>query len=342
MQTLIVLRTIKWLESKFEPIEVVLFRVIPDASRHLRRPDRHADKPILNLNAELSTDVLRALHLSGAIVADVAANASALTVLDAFGLNDLADASFILKLFSSVISPGSPNATDANLIYAARWDHMIACCDPLSRLVIPQELQSDDAADVVFTFEIDSSANVSPSLLVEVIQEVEKLYFGIAKIYELKEPPPLGLLKIESGSNVTLSFKGVAETVKELKNFVLEMWSKHRHKRADEIIGRNRALVSSIEALDQIDKREKKKALAPEDAGRLRHVVVHSVLTLFNDGALITTIPPIEIVDNRKLLEGFTSTKLLPPPRGQVDGDGMTPDRRPNPPAQKKRRSKKP
>jgi len=54
----------------------------------------------------------------------------------------------------------------------------------------------------------------------------------------LAEPPlsTLAIVKIESGTGLTISFKGVADTVKEVKDLIIEMWSKHPHKRADEII----------------------------------------------------------------------------------------------------------
>ena len=106
----------------------------------------------------------------------------------------------------------------------------------------------------------------------------------------------------------------MADTVKELKHLVIEIWTKHRHKRTDEIININSAVHSSIEVLAKIDGRVKKKEMDPESALRLKRAILNSTLNLFKEGALPADIPYIEIVDNRELLNAFTSPRLISGP----------------------------
>jgi hypothetical protein len=156
------------------------------------------------------------------------------------------------------------------------------------------------------------------------------LYDAVATAYDHHDADPLTVVKIESGSGFTVSLKGAADIVREVKNLIVEIWSKHRHRRADEIISHNRAVALSIEVLEHIETRMKKKSLQPEDGERLKGAVVTNTLSLFKNGALVTEIPHIESVDNRQLLVEFNSPKLLSAPASgsnseELEHNGPTP-----------------
>jgi hypothetical protein len=129
----------------------------------------------------------------------------------------------------------------------------------------------------------------------------------------------LEIIKLESGTGLRIDLKGLGEPIKEIKNLILEMWSKHRHKRVDEIVDHNRALASSIHLLEEIGRKVKKGNLTDEDGNRFKRAVVASALGLFKNGALIEEIPPVESIDNVKLLDGFGPKLLAAPPEEAAD-----------------------
>ena len=99
MQTTEVLRTIIWIQEKFEPIRPIVFSnnyrgVLLNASRsgHIGKV-REARVP-----PEVISDLIRGIHFSGATLHDVRQNPATTKVLTAFGLN---------HLFRSAIAAGT-------------------------------------------------------------------------------------------------------------------------------------------------------------------------------------------------------------------------------------------
>jgi hypothetical protein len=136
---------------------------------------------------------------------------------------------------------------------------------------------------------------------------------SIAHIHNTKIDESLSIIKIESGLGIRIDCKGSENVILHLKEFILESWHKIRHKRSEEVIENNKALLSSLAVIDKINQREIEKSLSPEESEQLRRKVIKNVLGLFQYGALISEIPQEEKVDNTKLLSAFSS-KLLEAP----------------------------
>jgi len=120
----------------------------------------------------------------------------------------------------------------------------------------------------------------------------------------------LTLVKIESGSEIRIDLRGMENAIKHLKDFILEVWHKLRHKRVEEVIENNKAILTSIKTIQYIDDSKKNDSLTHEEAETFKHNIIKSTLGLFEHGAVIAEIPDKEVVDNTKLLESF-SPKLL-------------------------------
>jgi hypothetical protein len=307
MQVQKVLHTIAWLIEVFEPITEMLLAELPGA---LRRPELPNDPS----RAEL----FRALHKAGAILTQVNANGDAVQVLDAFRLMNLRDAEYVVQIFGKALgsAPSAgprPEYHDYLRSVVHPWNHMVSCLEPLGDLTLPAELRSLNQGDeaAIFSVELTDRPELTVQPVLDVLEAITKLYQALGEIQAQKDIPPLTIVKIESGTGLTISFKGVADVVKETRKFVIEMWTKHRHKRVEEVINHNRAVASTIDVITRIEHRVKKHLLQPEEGERLKRAVVSNTLTLFRQGALLSDIPRMEVIDNNNLLDGFSSPKLL-------------------------------
>jgi len=148
------------------------------------------------------------------------------------------------------------------------------------------------------------------TILAKAIESLEQLYQAIAAAYQEDTSEILRVVKIDSGSNIKIYCKGIDKVVKHLNDFFLEAWHKFRHKRAEELIENNRALISSVAAIQQVDNLLMKGAIDIEKSERLKYEIVNSTIKLFDSRALPGNIPTREQVDNLKMLDVF-SPKLI-------------------------------
>jgi hypothetical protein len=258
-------------------------------------------------------------------------DASAVKVLDAFKLREaLLDKEFWFRAATALSVETQTQELHARAIQGWQgvmvgivvpYTNMVSCVKPFTVLTIPADLLNERREEVL-AVNLSDRESLDLKILAKVLGEMEALYDAINRAFARADAPPLQIIKIESGSSLRIDLKGLAETIKELKNAVLEIWTKHRHKKADEIIDQHRVVSSGIEVLTQIDLRVRKKELAGEDGARFKRAIVLGTLGLFKNGALIDEIPPIEVVDNVRLLDGF-AYKLLAAPREDLAEDGM-------------------
>jgi hypothetical protein len=153
---------------------------------------------------------------------------------------------------------------------------------------------------------------------------------------ELAAEPKLALIEVQSGSpTIRIDCKGLAEIVKELTAFIMEAWHKVRHKRAEELLEKNSALLSTLGVVEVIERRRSAGELGAEEAESLKRTLVESTLGMFGCNALPTEIHRREFVNNDKLLAQF-SPKLLTAGAQQVADEKANPARRKRKPRQKR------
>jgi hypothetical protein len=190
---------------------------------------------------------------------------------------------------------------------------MINSIAPWQKLTTPAELLEKEIPEDIISIDIRVAEGTVPlPMLIGAIENLELAYSAMARVYlpDSDVEAKLQVVSIQSGSAIRVDCKGLAEVVKHLKEFFLEAWSKVRHKRAEEIIERNSAVLSTLGVLDEIDARAKRGTLANEEAETLKRTLVDSALGLFGCNAVLTETRPVEAVDNNKLLAHF-SPKLL-------------------------------
>ena len=304
MQTFQVIRTIKWIDM-----------IIPDNAKRMLfgiqniARERQPDPP-----NRMVEERMTAANQIGAAMIDISRNPDAVTVLHAFGLSDLLNQEIIIKKFTMDIVEREESEDKFGKLRGS-YIGMIRNVEAWQKLTIPKDLQAKEPPDDFLTLNIiiPKSKSATVAMLSQSTSFLNDLYEAVAKVYNKKVEGDLVVVKIESGSSIRVDCKGLGDVVRHLKEFLLEAWHKIRHKRAEEVVEKNHALVSSLAIIDQIDSCVIKKSLSKEEAEALRRRVLKGAFGLFECGALIEEIPSEEKVDNTKLLKSF-SPKLLPAP----------------------------
>jgi len=271
MQILEVLRTLEWLKSAARSLIDMLGKGVRVTSK--QGPDPY----------------LSAIYEHSRLSATLRANPSAVTVLKAFDLGDaFLHPDRVLRLVSMEESAEGIGSRMYQRIYRELvfpWNQMESCLEPLKELTIPAALTSSEAPEDILTVNISEREHLDLKTLTKTLLQLEALYETVERIHGADpQYPPLELVKIESGTDVRIDVKGLGKPIKEIKNLILETWTKHRHKRVDEIVDHNRAVASSIELLEEIDRKVKKGNLSDEDGNRFKRAIVSKPLASSRTG----------------------------------------------------------
>jgi hypothetical protein len=300
VQSQTVIRTIKWIEdtvgkSFFEYIDKLLGRI----------SDEKDNVTPFRVFMQIGQEV-------GRFGIMLQRNNDAVQVLQSFKLSILAEPDKLIPLLSSDASGGPDSRARTHHVLHETlygpWRLMTRSREPWEALTVPEELREAGPHNDIVTIEIRMSGERTMPLpnLVKVSEYLESLYLTIARSYGIEHEGQLEILKVESGSDIRLDCKGVVNVIVHLKESLIEIWNKFRHKRADELLENNRALLASLAVMDEISARERDKVIAREEAEQLRRAVVKASLGLFECGALISEIPDEEVVSNKNLLTGFS------------------------------------
>jgi hypothetical protein len=304
MLTLEVVKTIKWIDS-----------LIPENVRDvfLCSDIFHGKLAI----EEIGQKAIIATYELGRIAGIINKNPIAVEVLTAFDATNLLNTDITTSLLIQILQQREITASTRQILseIAAPYNRMVNSVFPWESLTTPKELMGEEPPENIITLHIYSLPKKSSliSTLSTTTAQLNDLYMSIAHIYNKKVEESLSIVKIESGLGIRMDCKGSEDVIRHLKAFILEAWHKIRHKRAEEVVENNKALLSSLAVIDTINQREMQKSLSPEESEQLRRKIIKNVLGLFQYGALISEIPQEETVDNTKLLSAFSS-KLLEAP----------------------------
>jgi len=308
MQTLQVIKTIGWIVSVVDDdardllLEGEVFRSRqPDESDVRRRALRAA------VNLARSSDAIKA-------------NARAVAVLEGFGLHRMIDREFLQDLAAMLAGVFEKGDSGRQLVYSALaepWGVMVKSVRCWQVLTMPDVLVQPEKSEDVLTLRIGGKdlPELPVALLSEATAKIQTLYVAVAEAYGIKKAGELSLIKVESGSDIRVDCRGLGDVVRYLKEFFIEAWHKIRHKRSEEVIENNRAVLSTIGLIQHIQAAETKGSLDHEDATRLRLTILDATFRLFERGVLIDEIPQQETVNNQDLLVGGFAQKLLPAPK---------------------------
>ncbi len=305
MQTLQVIRTIRWIQALYSEETQQFFGAVRGM---MSEPENTKfTGQIISVFLEMTRNNVRINN-----------NPQALEVLEVFSLIGLANDDFINSMFESLVHKDGGH--DMFRIFYSTisrpWYRMVSCVEPFETLTTPDELKGGKLPDDIISLEIRRSSQKPHRLadLSEAAKLLEAAYTTTARAYGKNGEMQLVVVKVDSGSSIRIDCRGADAVVKHLKEFIIEAWSKFRHKRPEEVMENNKAILSSLAVFQRIAVREKDKSLSREEAEQLRRKVLSSTLGLFERGALIIDIPDEEVVNNTELLQGFRP-KLLEAPK---------------------------
>ncbi|MCH8098115.1 MAG: hypothetical protein IID53_13675 [Proteobacteria bacterium] len=272
-------------------------------------------------------DAIIMIHDASRFAEKLSRDTAGIQILRAFGLDALTDPEkFVRWLRLSPLRERSGRAQEEqeedrqksqpNDLVDHAWWVMIGSADPIEKLTTPEEMLTPELPETFISFELVSidQENTPLPRLAKATAFAEEAYETVCRAYKIEGSGTLAVVKVESGSSIRIDCKGLGEPIKHLKDLILEAWHKLRHKRAEEVLVNNEAVLGSLAAIEQINLRVADGSLSPEEAEKLRRTIIASVCGLFECGALIAEIPSQETVENTKLLDGFVP-KLLPPPK---------------------------
>jgi len=302
MRAIEVISTIDWIAEQSGDFRAVLIQVL---DRYQRGSESERSSP---------SEIYELVHRHGRLMDVLSSNPSAVEVITAFGLEEkLLQPKYLLgKLARDVKSPHE--------MLGGLWtelrrplEELIAVAKPLSTLVIPAEMQtSGPGKEDILSVNLNRET-LDLAVVMKTMSDLESLYDAVNRIHGNSAFSPLQILKIESGTSLTVNLKGLGEVIKQLKELIIEVWTKHRQKRVDEILDHHKVMASGIKLIDEIEKCVRKKSITPEDGTRFKRSILKDTLSLFGNGALIEEIPAIEKVNNLALLGAF-GPKLLAAP----------------------------
>jgi len=256
---------------------------------------------------------LAQFHIAGAIAraADILQrDRDAAEVLRTFDLDILLDATNFIELAFTPVTSGHFNEPLAQI--SARFAYMTRSQPYWKLLATPAPLAKAEADHELLSIEIRTTEETPLSSIGSITKHVQDLYSSVAKLRGCSDSQLL-VLKLESGSNIRIDCKGVAETVAEVRKLLLDLWRRIRFRKHSEVLATNEVLLSTLGVAEQLEEAKNSGALSAEEASMLKHKLLGSLSGIVESGALLTEIPREEIVDNTKLMAEFTPKRLPAP-----------------------------
>lgn len=321
MQITEFLRTTKWLNSLYsESTKSLMFS--HDLSRFLINLRHGIPKDSLGDVGGVIGAVLKATNEMAVVRISLVSDPFAAEVLKAFHLEDLLSDSFPTQIAEKSIttltkvkeSDITEEVIESLGTLGRNWNLLQSTVTPLQKLLVPNEIAGEKDFDDILTIELRYEHEHSPQAetISEILTNIEQLYAAVAISLGERNYRPLAVLYVASGTSFRFDFTGLGEPIREIKELLVEAWTRLRHRKADDLHQNNKVLLGSLEVLRHIEADAKQNVLDPEEALRLREQVIKNTIALFEAGALPREIPNEEIVSNRKLLQGI-QVKLLPP-----------------------------
>ncbi len=238
-------------------------------------------------------------------------------ILIAFGYDSWLNPEFSIKLIEPLMLPqaeGVDKRAYDMMLEFKRFGYFCMTFQNLGDLTTPQEIRQADIPPEIATIHLSHNETIKLPLdvLSAVMCNFNVLYECISRLHR-KEGGKLRLIKIESGTTITINLEGVANVVEKVKDFVCQVWDKIRHKDAETILMNNQVIRDTVATIMEVDRLREENVLPPEEIESICRDLSKNIIAFFKGGARIEEIKPQDIIDNQKLL-GEYQQRLLPPP----------------------------
>jgi hypothetical protein len=320
MHAITFLQTADWVVQQFRP-ETIEF-LFEWGFHQAMRPNRDE-----RMRAEANQQLIRCVYDVAKVRERIEANAEALQILSEFGLKQILDEEWTVRVLSSATRTSEEDSGRPHELLnqvSKSWSVFKQCIDPLSRLLTPTVIQNEKDFDEILTLEISvpgAVAGIPSDVIEKLVEHTGGLYRAFCEITNSSRDA-LTLVYMVSGSQFRFDFKGLGEPIRALKEMFVELWQRIRHRKAEDLRSNSTAVTESLTALHQIELCRQNGVISDEDASRLRHTIVDDALGIFDRGALIREIPDVEQVENVTLIGEVQQKLLAAPPSGTYPDSG--------------------
>lgn len=167
--------------------------------------------------------------------------------------------------------------------------------------VIPRiDNDKDKILTVILPENIDNVLS-KPDRLIKVLSSIDVLYKVVSEIngYDGND---LSVLSIDSGSDKSFDFIGIAKAVDAVKELIINLWDKVVFYREKKLHERMELISKSIPLVTTINDLEKDKKLIPEQAELFRRDVLNGINDFLSAGAVLPEFSQHNSYNPRQLM----------------------------------------
>lgn len=158
---------------------------------------------------------------------------------------------------------------------------------------------------------------IAPSQLISILESIETLHKNISRVLGL-DSTPINIVFMESGSNIKISIKGVAEVIEKIKTAIIQIWQQIRFRELDKFDRKLESVEKAVDLLVYIQEKQNKNELDGHEASLAVDAIWENTLNIIKAGAL----PSEEFESNdelntEKLLSQKREIKQIEPPKSK-------------------------
>ncbi|HKR65474.1 MAG TPA: hypothetical protein VJZ00_17220 [Thermoanaerobaculia bacterium] len=311
MQTIDFLRTSKWITDQYsEQTKELLLQ------QHMRLNVAEGDD-----RRRLVAAFLRATTEVAVVAERLGADPHAPSILRAFHLAPLLEREFANVLAEKIAAYGAIERDERAMHdlmstladIRMPWRIFSNCIAPTEKLLIPPAVSSELDFDDILTLELRYDGDINPKaeIVARVLASSDLLYATLCRILRQQEFPPMTVLFADSGSAVRFDLGGLGDPIRAAKEFLVELWNRYRHRKAEDYKANVDALLNGTKAVATLELLRQQGAITEEEFSRFKHDLLDAGTALFESGSLPREIPRLEVVPNQRILAEI-QRKLLP------------------------------
>ena len=278
---------------------------------------------VSSLDDQMASDVLLCSNDLAAVRQEILDHPFASSVLRVYQIPQLVDPELGVDLLKDIYRPRDASGPESinslfEKLHKLRydWANLIQNAKRMEELLVPKAIVGEEPFDEILTIEVNFEGETlpQPSFLRSILENVESLYASVAYATGNREYSPLTVVFMSSGTGFRFDLKGLGEPIKQIKELILEGWTRIRHRKADELNHRNDAALGGLHFLNAVATSADNGTITHEEALRIKDAVLKNIWDLYGAGVSIRELPSREIVSNSNLLLEQQQRLLSPPP----------------------------
>lgn len=162
----------------------------------------------------------------------------------------------------------------------------------------------------------DEGETTTPTTASKVLIAIEKIY-DIFVSLDGKKHDKIDLVGLDSGSDKSFDFLGLASAVKEIRELILGAYDRHQANKSLPSKERLALVDDSLNSMERINVAVKAKKISKEDGNKFKKLISKNVDELFKAGGITEDVLNVTAPTPRQLMK--PDRKMLTPPPKQIE-----------------------